>query len=138
MLKTLVSDTKIPCIPPLIVNDTFVTDFHEKAHLFNDFFAKQCSIIINNSSIPNSDLSFTNEHLSEFKFSKQDIYEIIDKLDPNKAHGHDMISVRMLKICGLSVCKPLKMIFKNCLNEGYFPNEWKRANVVPIHEKNDK
>ena len=28
---------------------------------------------------------------------KDNIERIIYKLDPNKAHGHDMISIRMLK-----------------------------------------
>ena len=50
-----------------------------------------------------------------------------------------MISIRMLKLCGDSIWKPLEIIFKNCLKEGIFPNEWKKANVVPIHKKkNDK
>ena len=31
----------------------------------------------------------------------------------------------------------LEIIFKNCLKEGIFPNEWKKANVVPIHKKSD-
>ena len=33
---------------------------------------------------------------------KEDVLKIIIKLDPNKAHGHDMINIRMLKICGSS------------------------------------
>ena len=29
------------------------------------------------------------------------ISKIIHNLDPNKAHGHDMISIRMLKTCSV-------------------------------------
>ena len=29
------------------------------------------------------------------------------------------------------------MIFKSCLNQGIFPAEWKKANVVPVHKKGD-
>ena len=63
---------------------------------------------------------------------------MIKILDSNKSHGHDNISVRMLKICGVSVCKPLEIIFRTCLNHGKFPEEWKKANVVPVFKKGDK
>ena len=71
-------------------------------------------------------------------FSKKDIYDIIKNLDPDKAHGHDMISLRMIKLCGISICKPLEIIFQNCLHLGKFPSEWKKANAVPTFQKGDK
>ena len=49
-----------------------------------------------------------------------------------------MISIRMMKICDTSVCRPLKLIFQSCLKKGKFPTEWKKANVVPVHKKGDK
>ena len=30
------------------------------------------------------------------------------------------------------------MIFKQCIETGFFPFEWKKGNIVPIHEKGDK
>ena len=68
----------------------------------------------------------------------ENILQVINKLDSNNAHGHDEISIRMLKICGSSVCRPLQIIYKSCLDRGKFPQEWKKANVVPVHKKNDK
>ena len=56
-------------------------------------------------------------------------------MDPNKAQGHDMISIYMLKLCGDSVWKPLEIIFKNCLQEGLFPHEWKKANAQKLIDK---
>ena len=49
-----------------------------------------------------------------------------------------MITIRMLKLYGDSICKPLELIFKTCLRNGRFPLERKKANVVPIHKKGDK
>ena len=49
-----------------------------------------------------------------------------------------MISLRMLKLCGEAICRPLNIIFKMCLNTGKFPSEWKKGNVAPIHKKDDK
>ena len=56
----------------------------------------------------------------------------------DKAHGHDNISIRMLKICGSAIYKPLVIIFKKCLDTGIFPSEWKKGNIVPIHKNGDK
>ena len=83
-------------------------------------------------------MKHTNNILDTIVFSKEDICKIIKNLDPNKAHGHDMISIRMIKLCGIFICKPLKIIFQNCLRSGKFPSKWKKANVVPTFKKGDK
>ena len=54
------------------------------------------------------------------------------------AHGHDMISIRMIKLCGISIYKLLEIIFQNCLRLGKFPSEWKKANVAPTFKIGDK
>ena len=33
---------------------------------------------------------------------------------------------------------PLKLIFQSCLESRKFPNEWKKANLVPVHNKSAK
>ena len=64
--------------------------------------------------------------------------KVIQKLDPNKTHGQGNSSIRMIKICGKSICKPLRKIFEKFLRTGTFPLEWKRGDVVPIFKKGDK
>ena len=44
----------------------------------------------------------------------------------------------MLLFCDESVVLPLKIIFRNILQSGVYPDTWKLANVVPIHKKEDK
>ena len=44
----------------------------------------------------------------------------------------------MLKICGDSLCRPLELIFNDCLAIGIFPSDRKKSNIVPVHKKNDK
>ena len=77
----------------------------------------------------------TDSTLSSCNFTKDDILRIINNLYPNLAYGHDEISIRMLKICGDSICRPLNIIFKTCLHTGKFPLEWKKGNIVPIIKK---
>ena len=64
--------------------------------------------------------------------------KIINDLDPNKAHGHDMLSIRMIKLCGNSICKPLSIIFNDCLSEGKFLSDWKKAHVALVLKKGGK
>ena len=49
-----------------------------------------------------------------------------------------MISIRMLKLCGKSICKPLVLTFQSCIKQRKVHTEWKKANVVPAHNKGDK
>ena len=44
----------------------------------------------------------------------------------------------MIKLCGKSICKPLLIIFKDCLSEGKFPHEWEKGNIVPAHKIGNK
>ena len=44
----------------------------------------------------------------------------------------------MLKTCDEPICKPLRIIFRSSLENGKFPSEWKKANVVPVFKKSNK
>ena len=89
-------------------------------------------------SSPDNLANLTNKSLDSVNFSTDNISKIINNLDPNKAHGHDMLTIRMIKLCGNSICKPLLIIFNDCLKEGTFPSDWKKVHVVPVHKKEDK
>ena len=96
----------MPCIPPICHNNNYVTDFTEKAQIFNNIFAKQCMLVENTSKLPIDSFKRTNNLLSTISFSKDDISKVIKNLNPNKTQGFLMISIRMLKIWGDSILKP--------------------------------
>ena len=122
ILKTFVNGRKIPLIPPLNVDNKLVTDFKEKARLFNDFFASKCTPITNDSSLPSLlNLNLTS-NLSVINFTYNDILKIIRPLNINKAHGHDDISIRMITISDKAKLEPLPIIYKNCIDTGIFPD----------------
>ena len=137
LINTVLNKAKIPIIPPLLENGLFITDFTEKAQLFNDHFILQCTTIDTGSEIP-QDTPGIPTQIEDFAISEEKILKIIRSLNPNKAHGWNGISTRMIKLSDASLVTPLKIIFTNCLRSGVFPEIWKRANVVPIHKKNEK
>ena len=138
ILKSFTNWKKVPIIPPLLINDHFVTKLNEKANYFNEFFVNKCSLINNHSKLPLNRDSVTTSLLSSVSIKESDILSILKSLDTNKAHGHDDISIRMLKLSSKSILKPLKLLFENCLRIGIFPDQWKKANIVSIHEKGDE
>ena len=137
MLNKILNKAKIPIIPPLLENDIFILDYEAKAEIFNEYFIQQCTTIDSGSTIPQNIISIAPP-LTEFTISDEKILEIIRSLNPNKAHGWDDISIRMIKLCDKSLLLPLRIIFENCLKQGIFPEIWKSANVVPVHKKNQK
>ena len=138
ILKKLLNKNVTTVIPPIIHGDKFVTDIDDKCNIFNKYFQEQCTTIETNSEVPLEITKTCNFSIEQVKFSEEDILHHLRKLNENKAHGHDELAVRFLKICDNAITKPLYLIFKNCLAKGYFPSTWKMANVLPIHKKNEK
>ena len=59
-------------------------------------------------------------------------------MNSTKAHGQDGISIGIIKLCGPSVIKLFTLLFNNCLRDGVFHNNWKKANAIPVHKKVNK
>ena len=123
-------------IPPLLENGLFVTDFEEKAQIFNDYLILQSTTIDTGSEIP-QDFPVTTTLITDFVIPEEKTLNVIRSLNPNKAHGWDEISVRMIKLRDDALVTSLKTIFTNCLRSGLFSTVWKYANVVPVHKKNE-
>ena len=103
VLKTFYDDKKIPLIPPLLVDDKHVTDTETKVNIFNEYFAQQCTLLKNNSVLPSNQTFLTQSRLTSLDFSEEKILKIIRALNIHEAHGHDDISIRMIKICDKSL-----------------------------------
>ena len=89
----------------------------------------------NTNELPTNYENLTDKSLSNITFTDNDVGEKSKGLEPNKPHVHDMISIWMLKICEGSFYKPLRLIFRDYLDQGIFPLFWKKANVASIHKK---
>ena len=101
---------------------TLLQTFPKK--VFNKFFTNQCTPLNN-----------INKKLCNQSINDSDISTIISNLDPNKSHGWDHLSVRMIKLGANSLIYPLKRISGGAFQKGKYPDCWKKANVVPVHKK---
>ena len=71
ILKTSAYGRKVPVIPPLLINNEFISNVKTKANYFNRFFNKQCTAISMDSSIPSSVNLATNEAGTTVNFDEQ-------------------------------------------------------------------
>ena len=89
------------------------------------FFSLQCFPVVNGSVVPDKSY-LTASSLDSVTISGIDILKPIRSLNIKKAHGHDGISIRMLKICDDAIVEPLKMLFVSSVNQVVFPSRWKK------------
>ena len=129
--------SRAPKIPPLLHMGNFVINCTEKAKLFNDHFAKQCTLLINDCVLPEFTY-LTDKRIETVTINDDNILSLIRGLNPNKAAGSDGISGQMLLLCDETVVPPLRIIFNNILDTAVFPDMCKMANVTPIYKKEDK
>ena len=137
-MKTFINGKKNIIIPLLLVNSKLISNFREKANNFNDFYVQQCQTIANNSIFPTNLLFYTQNRLKDFDIDCGKILKLIIGLNLHKARGHNGISIRIVKLCNLTITKPLSIMYKNCLQQGVFRDDWKKGNIIPVHKKNSK
>ena len=75
---------------------------------------------------------FTFQVISPETFSKY-----INKLQNNKAVGHDGLKATSIKLSGTQLCSSLCEIFNACITTSSFPSEMKLADISPIFKKDD-
>ena len=137
ILNRFLSNKKLPIIPPILLVDRVVSNFAEKTELFNSYFASQCTLVTNKSKLPSLEFK-TGKRIEKITFTDDDINLIIKNLNVDKAYGWDNISIRMIKLCGKSIARPLSLIFQSILNDGVFPDDWKKIDIFPRHKKDSK
>ena len=76
------------------------------------------------SKLPENQVYLTNSKINSVPFSDDLVI--------------DHISIRMIKRCDESLLRPLSIIFRNSLKSSIYPSTWKKANVIPVHNKDDK
>ena len=138
IFKKFYNGKKVPLIPPLVINNKLEPDFKRKADHFNNFFASKCTSVKTDIVLPT-----LLEHESEARFSKitftdDQILKILRALYIYKAHGHNGISIKMLKLCDKSITTPVSILFQNCIDTRTFPDTWKKSHIVPVWKKRDK
>jgi hypothetical protein len=75
---------------------------------------------------------------SNLQLTIEEVARTLLALDTTKATGPDGIPSRLLKETAWQIAPSLTQIFNKSLSCGEIPDEWKLANIVPVHKKGEK
>ena len=73
--------------------------------------------------------------LHKVSVTEDHVLQTLLKLKPDKSPGPDNIHPIFLRETAYNIALPLTLIFRKSLDEGVLPEEWKCANITPIHKK---
>ena len=109
----------------------------EIAESFNKYFV---SIFSSDSTTvghhqQNSQSAIT---LEEITLTNDEVLSVLINLDNKKAQGPDGIPARLLTETAFQITPSLCSLFNKSLRSCIHPDDWKLANVVPVHKKGDK
>jgi len=104
----------------------------DKANILNDQFF---------SVFTREDTSFipgdTYPAMTPVNVTVNGVESLLSNLDPGKAGGSDGLPTRFLKEMAMDVTPSLTLIFQASLHRGDVPDDWKKAQVVPIYKNGD-
>ncbi|CAM5173164.1 unnamed protein product [Eretmochelys imbricata] len=113
-----------------------VTEDVEKADVLNAFFA---SVFTNKVSSQTAALGITKwGRDGQPSVEIEVVRDYLEKLDVHKSMGPDELHPRVLKELAAVIAEPLAITFENSWRMGEVPDDWKKANVVPIFKKGKK
>ena len=84
IVTSFYNDRNVPLIPPLLIDDKFVTDIQTKFNSFNKFFADQCHPLNIASDLPTNQIFLTQSRLGFLDIKKGELFQIIRALNIKK------------------------------------------------------
>ena len=120
---------------PLDHNGSITNDPVTKASLLNSHFARMNSVNSPDDPLPQTaGVNQLAPGLSSMSYTLEEVEKAISEVKVNSATSYDGISNRALLMTKSSISVQLTRIINECLDRGYMPTPWKKANVCPIHK----
>ena len=125
--------------PPLIHNNDIITDNKTKANVFANQFKDNSNVQrqVNNNLYREwhraDDVNNTEKYNTSIK-----MHELLNIIDATKntAPGEDEISYPLLKNLNEHNLNEFLDILNQSFSTGYFPTQWKKGTIIPIHKSN--
>lgn len=125
----------------LKVDTNTLTDYKDIADSFNCYvYFASVFTTENLTHLPNFPQVVRTENLTQVSTTPFEVEKLLQELDANKSCGPGDIHPRILKHCSTrsSLASPQCALFNISFKCGEIPNDWKIANVIPLHKKGAK
>ena len=116
-------------------NNETVEDPKEMSEILNKNFQ---NVLTSKTEFRHTQKRKESTELLEIKVSRHKIKELLKNLKERKAIGPDGVSGHVLKECREQLIKPICDIIESSVKQGKVPNEWKRAEIIPIYNSSNK
>ena len=136
---------KTCCIDSLRVDNLTITSSAEISEKMCDYFSNVGKNYANKIKRPKKDI---NSYLSKIRqnyesmmftqVNRSELLKLFKELPNKSSHGHDNLDNILLKEISEGIVDPLVNLFNRSLNEGYFPNQMKIAEVVPLFKSKER
>ena len=133
-IKSLWKDTG--GIAPLKDNGRLHADSKEKADILNRQYESTWTRE-DKTNIPAPDGN-PFPSMKDIHVTKEGITKLLQKLNPGKASGPDLLPARLLKELAEELSPYLTAIFQRSFDTGIVPKDWRTANVTAIFKKGEK
>jgi hypothetical protein len=121
-------------------NDKIINDNTEIASSLNEYFSSVFTVE-NLTSLPNAHQFFTgnqSEAMSTVIITEDIVLNKLNKINVNKSNGPDEMHCKILYELRYELVKPLTYLFQQSLETSVVPQDWRDANVAPLHKKGSK
>ena len=114
-----------------------ITDPKNIADVLNQQFE---SVFTRETDVPANLLQATSRHpeMPDILFTLPGVLKLLENLKIHKAPGPDGITPRVLQSLAQVIAPILTCIFNKSYQTGQVPDDWLRANVVPVFKKGNK
>ena len=126
--------------------NNIVQDRHEVTELFASYFATIAdSTGIGLNTTPDADHpsvkrieNMWSDHVFSFhQVHRSEVLRALEKLNPHKATGHDLVLPKVLRMVADEVASPLTHLYNEIISRGTWPEPWKWGAWTPVFKKDD-
>lgn len=118
------------------VDGCALTDDFSIAQSMNSYFSSVFTTE-DYANFPTQDCT-VDKKLAKIDCSVNEVKRHLLKLKPNKSPGPDHIAPCIFKSCASELAPSLTYMINKSLSLGLLPEEWKHADITPLHKKGSK
>ena len=108
------------------------TDDKEKANILNTQFT---SVFSNDDAITPTMKSRRSRSTPEIIITINGVKKLMEKINPHKASGSDMVSAKFLKEVATEISPALTLLINASILQSIIPTDWKEAFINPTYKK---